>query len=65
MKIITTLTVEEKEKTLDSVLFDPCTYIYCGEIDCDKCPLRDAARVLRKAQEDYVKVISKIKIEGE
>jgi hypothetical protein len=64
MKIIATMTAEEKNKTLEGVLFDPCTYIHCGEIDCDECPLQDVARALRKAQEDYENAIDKITIEG-
>ena len=64
MKIITTLTAEEKKKTLDMILFDPCTHILCSEINCDECPLQNVAFALRKAQEDYENTINKIKIEG-
>lgn len=65
MKIITTLTAEEKNKTLESVMFDPCTHILCSEIDCDGCPLREVGEALRRAQEDYARALNKMVVEGE
>lgn len=65
MKITTTITAEEKNKTLEIVMFDPCTHILCGEIDCDECPLQAVGEALRRAQEDYARVIEKIVVEGE
>ena len=65
MKITTIITTEERDKTFQGIMFDPCTYIQCGEIDCDACPLHAVAEALRRAQEDYAKVLNKITIEGE
>lgn len=65
MKITTTITAKEKNDTLNAIKFDPCTYINCGEIHCDDCPLQDVAEALRRAQEDYERVINKIEIESE
>ena len=64
MKIKTTLTAEEKNKTLERAIFDPCARIHCGEIDCEECPLQDVAIALRKAQENFENAINKIEIEG-
>lgn len=66
MRITTTLTAKEKNKTLENVMFDPCTHIQCNEIDCDECPLREAGEALRRAQEEYARVLEKIAVvEGE
>ena len=64
MRIIATITAEEKNKTLENILFDPCIHIKCHEIDCETCPLWGVAEALRSAQGDYVKAIDKIEIEG-
>lgn len=64
MKIVTTITADEKNNTLDGILFDPCTYIHCGEIDCNDCPLHTVTEALRKAQEDYEKAINKMIVKG-
>ena len=65
MRITTTLTAKEKNKTLEGVMFDPCTHIQCSEIDCDECPLQAAGEALRRAQEEYARVLDKIVVEGE
>lgn len=57
MKISITMTREEKSKTENSILKDPCAYIECGDIDCDFCPLHEAAVALRKAQDNFCKVL--------
>ncbi len=60
MKISVTLTKEEKNSTENLVLRDPCTNIECGNIDCDCCPLHEVAVALRKAQENFSKVLQSI-----
>lgn len=64
MKITATITAEERKKTLENILFDPCIHIKCGELDCDACPLQGVSEALRRAQEDYVRVMDHITIEG-
>ena len=65
MKMIFTITTEETSKTLESIMFDPCTHIQCSGICCDNCPLQGVAEALRRAQENYARVINKITIEGD
>ena len=65
MKITTIITTEERDKTFQGIMFDPCTHIQCDEIDCDTCPLQAVGEALRRAQEDYVEVLNNITIEGE
>lgn len=57
MKVSVVITKAEKDSTQQLIFRDPCTYIECGEIDCDVCPLHGAAKALRKAQEDFDKVL--------
>ena len=38
MKVSVVLTKAEKDQTQQLIFSDPCTYIECGEIDCDVCP---------------------------
>ena len=64
MKMTITITEEEVNKTLESIMFDPCTHIQCSGIHCDSCPLQTVSEALRKAQENYAKAINKIAIEG-
>ena len=64
MKITATITEEERVKTLENIMFDPCTHIKCGEVNCDACPLQGVSEALRRAQEDYARVINNITIEG-
>ena len=65
MKITTIITAEERDRTLEGIMFDPCTHITCGEIDCSNCPLQDVGEALRKSQENYARAINKITVEGE
>lgn len=65
MKVEITITKAEKDETLDLVVFDPCVVIDCREISCEECPLHSAAYDLRKASEAFVKVLEKMKVEGE
>ena len=60
MKMIVTMTKEEKSNTEKIILVDPCTHINCGIIDCDSCPLHEAAVALRKAQESFSKILQSI-----
>lgn len=64
MKITTTITEEERIKTLENIMFDPCTHIKCSEIVCDACPLQGVSEALRRAQENYARVINNITTEG-
>ena len=64
MKLTVTITNEERSKTLENIMFDPCTYIKCGEVECEACPLQGVSEALRRAQEDYARAINKITIEG-
>lgn len=63
MKII--ISKDEVANTIETVLFDPCTYIECGDINCCACPLREYAQDIRVAQEQFVKALHTIKVEGE
>ena len=64
MELSVTLTKEEKNSTKDLVLKDPCAHIECGEIDCEACPLHKTAVALRKAQENFSKVLQSIEEEN-
>lgn len=63
MKVSITITKQEKNKTEDLIIMDPCRHIECAEIDCDTCPLREAAEELRKAQQNFNKVLQSIEEE--
>ena len=65
MKVEITITKAEKDETLDWVVFDPCAVIDCREISCEECPLHSAAYDLRKAQDTFVNLLEKMKVEGE
>lgn len=65
MKVDILITKEEKDETLDLVVFDSCAVIDCRELNCEECPLHGVAHDLRKAQDAFVKVIEKMKVEGE
>lgn len=57
MKITTTITKEERARTYNAVLNDPCKDIDCAEIDCETCPLHSAAIKMRKAQERFIDIL--------
>jgi hypothetical protein len=63
MKISITITKEEKNRAENSIIVDPCMHIECCEIDCNNCPLREVAEELRKAQENFNKVLQSIEEE--
>ena len=65
MKITITITKEEKDKTIEGIMFDPCTHIQCSGVHCVNCPLQSVGEALRKAQENYARAINQITIEGE
>ena len=65
MKIEITLTKREKDETIDLVTYDPCGCIDCRGIDCEECPLRNAAEDVRRAGEAFVNVLEKLGVEGE
>ena len=60
MKVLITITKEEKNSTENLVLKDPCTNIECGNIDCNCCPLREVAEALREAQREFNTVLQSI-----
>lgn len=62
MKII--ITKEEYENTKSLVYVDPCAEIDCGAIDCNHCPLQATATELRKAQDEFFKVLNNMEIMG-
>jgi hypothetical protein len=62
MKI--TITKKEYENTNSLVYVDPCAEIQCGAIDCNHCPLQETAAALRKAQDDFFKVLGGMEIMG-
>ena len=64
MKFQITITKEEYDKTTNIVMVDPCSHILCGQIDCDKCPLRENAEELRKAQERFMRELNEIEVEN-
>lgn len=63
MKILITMTKEEKNKAESSIMVDPCMHFECRGIDCEFCPLREAAEELRKAQDNFNKVLQSIEEE--
>ena len=44
MKVSVVITKAEKDQTQQLIFREPCTYIECGEIDCDVCPLHGRQR---------------------
>ena len=58
MKIAITITKEERVKTYNAVYTDPCKDIECVGIDCEDCPLNNAATEVRKAQEAFVNILN-------
>ena len=66
MKVITkvSMTEQEREEVLDHIMKDPCGPIDCSGLVCDSCPLQGVSIKLRKAQEDFAKVINQIEGEG-
>lgn len=65
MKMTITITKEERDKTLNDIMFDPCFHMLCSGIHCDSCPLQTVTEALRRAQENYARTINEIPIEGE
>lgn len=63
MKIQITITEEERKNTTNIIMVDPCSHILCGQIDCEKCPLRENAEELRKAQERFMRALNEIEVE--
>jgi hypothetical protein len=63
MKIQITITKEEHDNTTNIIMVDPCSHILCGQIDCDKCPLRENAEALRKEQERFMRALNEIEVE--
>lgn len=62
MKI--TITKKEYENTKSSVYVGPCAEIKCEAIDCNHCPLQETATALRKAQDEFFKVLDSMEIMG-
>lgn len=54
LTVVAEISQEEYEAIESNIHFDPCERIRCGEIECSQCPLRDMARNLRKAQDDFL-----------
>lgn len=66
MKIKITVTKEEVSNTKNIIWVDPCTHIFCGEIeDCEQCPLQKTAQALREAQNNFVSALNAIEVENE
>lgn len=64
MKIQITITKKERNDT-EKIMADPCSHILCGQIDCDKCPLKGYAEELRKAQEKFMRALKEIEVKDE
>jgi hypothetical protein len=64
MKISITITQKEKEDINNKIWVDPCAYFKCGEIDCEICPLREAAENLREAQHKFINIVNSITIQN-
>ena len=64
MKIQITITEEERKNTADIIMIDPCFHIKCGQIDCEQCPLREQAEILRKEQERFMRTLNEIEVEN-
>ena len=65
MRITTTITLKEKVETINGLDVDPCSRIECANIDCETCPLREAAEALRKAQNAFLRLIDECEVEVE
>ena len=65
MKIQITITKEERDNTTNIIMVDPCRHINCGQIDCEQCPLRENAKMLRREQENFMRVLNEIEVENE
>lgn len=65
MKIQITITKEERDNTTNIIMIDPCRHINCGQIDCGQCPLRENAEMLRREQENFMRVLNEIEVENE
>lgn len=63
MVITTTITLKEKKETIDRLDVDPCSRIECANIDCETCPLREAAEAVRKAQNTFLRLLDEFEIE--
>ena len=61
MKIQITITEEERKNTADIIMVDPCYHIKCGQIDCEQCPLRENAEILRKEQKKFMRTLNEKK----
>ena len=64
MKFQITITKEEHDKTANIIMVDPCTHILCGQIDCERCPLRESAIALRETQEQFMRELNEIEVEN-
>ena len=62
MRIV--ITEKECKETKENILVDPCACIECGALDCNFCPLHETACELRKAQNNFIKIINSIEQEG-
>lgn len=58
LKVVAEISQEEYEAIESNIHFDPCERIRCGGIECSQCPLRDIARSLRKAQDDFLNTLA-------
>ena len=65
MKINVTITKTEVEETKSGIWIDPCAFIRCGDIDCERCPLREKAAALREAQNKFIYELEKIEVADE
>lgn len=61
MKIV--ISTKECKETKEKILVDPCAFIECGVLDCNFCPLQEAARQLREAQNNFTNTINSIERE--
>ena len=62
MKIQITITEEERKNTANIIMVDPCSHIKCSGINCEQCPLKENAEILRDEQERFMRVLNEIEV---
>lgn len=65
MKIQITITEEERKNTANIMKIDPCFHIKCGQINCEQCPLKENAEILRDEQERFMRVLNEIEVDND
>ena len=65
MKVIVTLTKEEKERTLERLRIDACRDLHCNKVHCSNCPFEKEVNAFINAKDALVAKIRAAKVEEE